>query len=44
MLDLTIIDKVRVGESNVNKENDCRFKDEVIKEAIESAEIKRMRY
>ncbi|EQG62069.1 flagellar assembly domain protein [Clostridioides difficile DA00145] len=41
VLDLTIIDKVRVGESNVNKENDCRFRDEVIKEAIESAEIKK---
>lgn len=41
VLDLTIIDKVRVGESNVNKENDCRFRDEVIKEAIESAEIRK---
>lgn len=41
VLDLTIIDKVRVGESNVNKENNCRFRDEVIKEAIESAEIKK---
>lgn len=41
VLDLSIIDKVRVGESNLNKENDCRFRDEVIKEAIESAEIKK---
>ncbi len=30
-----------MGESNLNKENDCRFRDEVIKEAIESAEIKK---
>lgn len=41
VLDLIIIDKVRVGELNVNKENDCRFRDEVIKEVIEFVEIKK---
>ncbi|MGO1044382.1 FliH/SctL family protein [Clostridioides difficile] len=41
VLDLSIIDKARTGESNVNEASDCRFRDEVIKEAIESAEIKK---
>lgn len=41
VLDLSIIDKARVGESSSDEDSDYRFRDEVIKEAIESAEIKK---